>query len=113
MLNWMSDFAENEIEGSPENLASRQIMLGLGSIHTIKNAVSHLIYDLCAHPEYIPEIRQEVEETLLSSGKWDKPTLTKMRKLESLMTESQRMNPPQLRKSLGKVVYPRSVDISS
>ncbi|MCJ1405110.1 hypothetical protein MMC11_008336 [Xylographa trunciseda] len=96
MLSWMSDFATNEKEGSPDNLASRQIMLGLGSIHTIKNAVAHLIYDLCAHPEYIAEIREEIEEALLVSGKWDKPTLTKLRKLESLMTESQRMNPPQL-----------------
>lgn len=98
LLTWMSDFAANEMEADPENLAHRQIMIGLGSIHTIKNAISHLIYDLCAHPEYIAEMREEAEEVFLSGGKWDKPTLTKLRKIESLMTESQRMNPPQLRK---------------
>ncbi|KAL9122768.1 MAG: hypothetical protein Q9187_000685 [Circinaria calcarea] len=98
LLTWMSDFADNELEADPENLAHRQIMIGLGSIHTIKNATSHLIYDLCAHPEYIAEMREEVEELFLTGGQWDKPILTKLRKIESLMTESQRMNPPQLRK---------------
>ena len=116
----MSDFAANETEASPENLAHRQIMIGLGSIHTIKNAITHLMYDLCAHPEYIEEMRDEAEAVLLAGGKWDKPTLTKMRKIESLMTESQRLNPPQLRKfrRISRLLFaiqsdfPRSLTVS-
>ena len=96
LLTWMKDFAVTEEESAQANLAERQIMIGLGSIHTIKNAVAHLMYDLCAHPEYMGEMREEVENVFLAGGQWDKPTLTKLWKLESLMTESQRVNPPQL-----------------
>ena len=98
LMTYMSDTAVSAEERDLERLARRQLLLGIASIHTTKTALAHIVYDLCAHPEYIAEMREEVEKVMLDGGGWDKPTLSKMRKLESFMTESLRMNPPQLRK---------------
>lgn len=98
LMTYMSDIAVSAAERDLEKLARRQLLLGIASIHTVKTVLTHIFYDLCAHPEYIAELREEVEEIMLDGGRWDKPTLSKMRKVESFMTESLRMNPPQLRK---------------
>jgi cytochrome P450 len=92
----MSKSAANELEADPSKIAQHQNLLGLASNYTSKLALTNVFYDLCAHPEYTDELRQEVEECLLESGKWDMTTLAKMEKLESFMSESQRINPPNL-----------------
>jgi cytochrome P450 len=96
LLLWMVDSASTASERDPEKLAHRQLLLSLGSIHTTTMATAHAFYDLCAHPEYFAPLREEIEEVLTADGGWTKQTLTKMRKLESFMTESQRINPPSL-----------------
>ena len=84
----------NENEANPNKLAHRQLLLSLASIHTTGMATTHTLYDLAAHPEYIAEMREEIESTLIEDGGMTKQTLSKFRKLESLMKESQRLNPP-------------------
>jgi len=99
LLTWMSDFAADERQADPENLAHRQNMLGLGSIYTIRAALANIFYDLCAHPEFIPELQEEVEQVILEEGEWNKAALAKMWKIDSFLVESQRVNPPNLSKS--------------
>lgn len=94
VLKWMMGMAQNENEANPNKLAHRQLLLSLASIHTTGMATTHTLYDLVAHPEYIAEIREEIESTLIEDGGMTKQTLSKFRKLESLMKESQRLNPP-------------------
>ena len=98
VLKWMMGMAENANEANPAKLAHRQLLLSLASIHTTGMATTHTIYDLAANPQYIPEILQEVEEVLIQDGGWAKQTLNKFKKLESLMKESQRLNPPSYRR---------------
>lgn len=57
------------------------------------------LFDLIARPEYIEPLREEILEALDTDGGWKKTTLTKMRKLDSFMKESQRFNGPSLSKS--------------
>lgn len=47
------------------------------------------LYDLASRPEYIEPIREEIESIISEEG-WSKPSVMKMRKLESFMKESQR-----------------------
>ncbi|KAF4636933.1 hypothetical protein G7Y89_g1162 [Cudoniella acicularis] len=96
LLSWMADYAENVKEGEPDNLAKRQIALGIGSTHTIKHSMCQIFYDFCAYSKHMKEIREEIEEVLIESGKWDRSTLDKLWKLDSFMLESQRMGPPQI-----------------
>ncbi|KAI9880172.1 MAG: hypothetical protein M1830_004991 [Pleopsidium flavum] len=95
LLQWMMDGA-NESESKPDKLAHRQLLLTLASIHTTTMSVTHALYDLAAMPEYIQPLRAEIEQILKEDGDWQKNGLTKMRKLDSFLKESQRMNPPSL-----------------
>lgn len=97
LLQWMME-AANENDGQPHKLAHRQLLLSLASIHTTTMSAAHCLYDLCAHTEYFEPLREEAFEVMREDAGWKKTTLNKMRKLDSLLKESQRVNPPSLRK---------------
>ncbi|KAL3417887.1 hypothetical protein PVAG01_10897 [Phlyctema vagabunda] len=72
-----------------------QLNLSLAAIHTTSMALTHIIYDLCAHPEYIEDLREELASVLAADGnKLVKTSMTKLRKMDSFMKESQRLSPP-------------------
>lgn len=48
--------------------------------------------DLAAHPEYQNPLKEEIEAALLQSGGWNKHALAQMKKLDSVLRESLRMN---------------------
>ena len=52
---------------------------------------THALYNLAAHTEYIQPLREEVEGIIAEEG-WTKASLGKMRKLDSFLKESQRVN---------------------
>ncbi|GBF67140.1 ent-kaurene oxidase P450 [Trichophyton mentagrophytes] len=93
LLQWMMDGA-NEKESNPDMIAHIELLLTLASIHTSSMASSNVMYDLCAHPEYFEPLREEMLSARREDGGWRKTTLTKLRKLDSFLKESQRMNPP-------------------
>lgn len=64
-------------------------------------AAVHALYDMCANPEYIQELRDEAQEALLTDeGVWKFDTVRKLRKLDSFWKESLRFNQPDARKFL-------------
>jgi cytochrome P450 len=75
-------------------LASRIMLLNFASIHTSSFAITHALLDLVSSkPEYIDELRQEIQEVLKAhNGEWNKRALASMAKLDSTMRESQRLN---------------------
>ncbi|KAI1319567.1 cytochrome P450 [Xylariaceae sp. FL0255] len=95
LLQWMLDMG-NSVEGQPDKLAHRQLMLSLAGIHTTTMSTSHAIYDLCEHPEYFSPLRDELRQILDANGGWHRPIIPKFKKLDSFLKESQRMNPPAL-----------------
>jgi cytochrome P450 len=50
------------------------------------------LYDLAIRPEYLDELRKEAESAIQGHG-WTKAAMQKLRKLDSFMKESVRMNP--------------------
>ena len=52
---------------------------------------THALYHLAANPELLEPLRQEVEIVTNADG-WTKAAMGKMRKLDSLLRESQRIN---------------------
>ena len=107
MLQWMMD-AATEDEGKPEKLAHRQLVLTLGAIHTTTMAVTHALFDLCAYPEYLDTLREEVDNFYDTEQAWDKSDLTRMAKLDSFLKESQRFNPP----SIGEFMHEKTFTTS-
>ena len=61
-------------------------------------ATAHVIYDLCAMPQYIEDIRFEAQTALMKEGgEWNFSAIKKLRKLDSFLKESQRMNTASFR----------------
>jgi hypothetical protein len=72
-------------------------------------ALSQVVFDLAARPEYIKGLREEIKEVLAEDGydidgegftKLKKSSYTKLRKLDSFLKESQRLSPPGISLSL-------------
>jgi ent-kaurene oxidase len=99
VLKWMVDMAADATEADQDKLAERQLMISLASVHTTSMALAHVILDLAAHPEYIPEMKEEVERVLIEGGGISKNTPRNFEKLDSLVRESQRMSPPSFSRS--------------
>lgn len=90
LLQWMVDNAE----GRPKSVLSAiNLHVAFAAIHTSAVAVTHIIYDLCAMPEYVKPLRQEIQDVLAEESGLTKKGFLKMSKLDSFMRESQRFNP--------------------
>lgn len=102
LLGWMLDKGTPQ-ETSHSEMSGRMILLTLGSIHTTSMTVTNCIYDACEQPEWIPELQEELHETIRELGplgtgdhgaeQW----LAKLEKLDSFIKETQRIRPPLLR----------------
>ncbi|KAF2198556.1 cytochrome P450 monooxygenase [Delitschia confertaspora ATCC 74209] len=97
LLTWMLDNATGT-EADPTEMANRQLILTLASIHTTSLAVTHTLYDLCAHPEYFDPLREEIRNVFKDLDEKDllRDCIPQLQKLESFIMESQRFNPPIL-----------------
>lgn len=78
-------------------------------------ATTGAIFDLCAYPEYVPALRQEIEQVIAEDGydvgasgdkKLKKSSMPKLWKLDSFLKESQRFSPPGLVANLRVSVVP-------
>lgn len=96
LLQWMMEEAWCERDARAEKLVHRLLVLAMASVHTTSMACAQAFFDLCEHPEYVEPLREEILEAVRATGGWKKTTLTRMRKMDSFMRESQRLNPPSL-----------------
>lgn len=90
-IEWLLDAHKGKM--TLEQLADEQAFVSVASIHTSTATLTHLLYDIVAHSEYIPGLVEEITEALKEDGRWTKQNLAKLRKLDSFMKESQRLNP--------------------
>jgi cytochrome P450 len=76
-----------------------QMTLAAAGMHTTTASITHILYDLAAHPEYQKDLRAEVKEVLkANNGNFTKLSLGDLMKMDSFMKESQRMSSPDLSK---------------
>ncbi|RDL31105.1 uncharacterized protein BP5553_09894 [Venustampulla echinocandica] len=98
ILSWMIEIGKED-ETSPSDLAHLEVILSMVSIHALETNVVQTLYDLGAHPEYIQPLREEILQVIKENGpwmQWKKTAFVKLRLLDSLMKESQRLNPPNI-----------------
>ncbi|KAB8205322.1 cytochrome P450 [Aspergillus parasiticus] len=95
-LQWMMDLADNDLDRDPMNLAyGLMITMALAVVQTSTMLITHAMYDLMVHPEYLEPLREEIHETLRDG--WIRASLSDFgaqRRLDSFLRESQRLNPP-------------------
>ncbi|KAI1330696.1 cytochrome P450 [Xylariaceae sp. FL0255] len=84
---------ESGKDTDPASITARLLILNAAALHTSSMALTHAIFDLCARPEYVEPLRSEAREALMhSGGNWQLSTLQRLRRLDSFLKESQRMN---------------------
>ena len=78
-----------------ETVADTILAGSFAAIHTTTMTLTNVLYDLAAHPEYQEVLRKEIERISAEepSGQLRKKTMPKLRKLDSFIKESQRVNP--------------------
>ncbi|KAK7750955.1 hypothetical protein SLS62_007088 [Diatrype stigma] len=120
----MKLLVESGKDTDPDRLTARLLLLTAAALHTSSMAITHAVFDLCAMPEYIEPLRSEARAALAQdNGEWQFSTLKKLRRLDSFLKESQRVNqstflgfdrkvmsPIEL--SDGKTVLPRGATIA-
>nr|AFO69284.1 P450 monooxygenase [Periglandula ipomoeae] len=94
-LQWCMDLARTEDEAQPEALGHRTLgILSMAVVHTTAMATTHLLFDMSSDDDLKACLRQE-QENVLKQG-WTEITqqvMLDMKQLDSLMRESQRVNP--------------------
>lgn len=88
---------QKRADTSLKAVVDQQLFLTLASIHNTAGMLQSLLFDWIAHPEYHAEITAEINETLAefetSGSEWTLKRVARMRKLDSFMKESIRVNP--------------------
>ncbi|KAF7870566.1 hypothetical protein EAF04_004310 [Stromatinia cepivora] len=89
----MKLFLESGKDTDPDSITARLLLLTAAVLHTSSTALTHVISDLCAMPEYIEPLRFEAQTALAQdNGEWRFSTIKKLRRLDSFPKESQRVN---------------------
>ncbi|CAG7951773.1 unnamed protein product [Penicillium nalgiovense] len=94
-LDWYRETAEVR-NNLTFDQSCAQVGLALAAIHTTSNLLTNVIYDLAAYPEYIQPLRDEIRAVAAEDGVLKKTSLLKLKLMDSVMKESQRMNPLSL-----------------
>lgn len=91
-MQWMEELSE----GKPYDAARAQLGLSMAAIHTTTDMLTQVIYDLCQHPELIQPLREEAIAVLQGEGGWKRTALYKLKLMDSVLKETQRLKPPSL-----------------
>ncbi|KAJ3488342.1 hypothetical protein NLI96_g2932 [Meripilus lineatus] len=87
---WIIDEAV-ERKQNVEEIVRRLLFFNFAAIHTSSNSFTHALYHLAANPEYMKPLRDEAEAVIKEEG-WTKAGMRKLRRLDSFMKESLRLN---------------------
>ncbi|EJD07461.1 cytochrome P450 [Fomitiporia mediterranea MF3/22] len=89
MISWLIDEAPKN--RNIRDLTMRILHINFAAIHSSSSSFTHALFHLAAEPQYIPPLREEIEQVIKEEG-WSKVAMTKLWKLDSFMKESQRIN---------------------
>lgn len=95
LLKWMVENA-NPHQKNLHSLVSTQLAVTVAAVYTSSQVTSHLLVFLAQNPQYIPELREEVENSTNNINNIDP---NKLHKMEACLSETLRLNPPLTSKS--------------
>jgi cytochrome P450 len=96
-LDWYEQLSKSS--GRPVNVSNGQIALSMAAIHTTSNLLTNVMYDLAAYPEYIQPLRDEILAVIAEDGCLKKSSLLKLKLMDSVMKETQRVHPVSMGES--------------
>lgn len=83
-------------EADETSLINKLMMLYVSATSTSTLALSNAVIDLCAMPDYIKPLRDEIKQCSQDGTALSIPAMKKMAKLDSFLKESHRVNQPGL-----------------
>nr|AWM98774.1 steroid 11-alpha-hydroxylase [Aspergillus ochraceus] len=87
-MEWMEQCAK----GRPYDAGAAQLSFSLAAIHTTSDMITQVLYDLCGKDELVEALREEARTVIQADG-WQKTTLYKLKLMDSMLKESQRLKP--------------------
>ncbi|KAK2616576.1 hypothetical protein QQS21_000399 [Conoideocrella luteorostrata] len=108
MIQWFIDNSNGKSHDMAFQ-ANEHIVVNVAAIHTTGGQLAHTLYDLARFPQYIPMLREEMEQVLAEeggTGVLTKQTLFKLKKMDSFLREVQRVSPPSMVSTNRKVLKP-------
>ncbi|KAL5041778.1 cytochrome P450 [Aspergillus fruticulosus] len=97
MVDWNMKNSPAPLRANVAYQAMQQLQVSFAAIHTTTKLLTNIIFELASRPEYIQPLRTEIESCWSSvngTAGWSKSALSRLHKLDSFMTETQRHNPP-------------------
>ncbi|OAA63267.1 ent-kaurene oxidase [Niveomyces insectorum RCEF 264] len=94
-LQWMLDKTDAEGITDVAELTNMQLLLTMAAIHTMTLTTSFILHDMVACPDVVEACRREIRDVLAASpdGSMSTHALFNMKLVDSVMRESQRLNP--------------------
>lgn len=89
-VQWLSESGKGQ-DAEPVAIVMKILFLIVAAMHTSAITAIHALYDLCAHPESMEELRQEAIQEIGTNG-WTNSSLLRLRRMESFLKESGRTN---------------------
>lgn len=100
LVDWMLENGNPEETSVPE-MANRQLAMTLASIHTTSTNTANFLFELCAHPEWFPVLREEIDEVSKQVGNGSEVDIRlwhpRLERMDSFLLECFRVHPPILR----------------
>ncbi|KAL3447881.1 cytochrome P450 [Aspergillus insuetus] len=90
-MQWMEDCAK----GQRYDPAVAQISFSIAAIHTTSDMLTQVLLDICSMPELINALREEIVTVVQEEG-WKKTTFYKLKLMDSVLKESQRLKPTSI-----------------
>ncbi|ESK87975.1 cytochrome p450 [Moniliophthora roreri MCA 2997] len=88
-LTWLMEEASSPERRTVHDLVMRVLTINFAAIHTTTMTFSLSLFYLAAYPQYVAELREEVESIINEHG-WTKAAMQQMRKLDSFLKEATR-----------------------
>ena len=96
ILQWLMDsYKEHEFDVS--FLTNQVLFVAIASTRSTTASIVNSLFDLIAFSQYQQPIRHEIFNALMESGGWNLSAVQRMKKLDSFIKESQRLNHHLLR----------------
>ncbi|KAI1080681.1 ent-kaurene oxidase [Whalleya microplaca] len=90
---WMLDALPEDQKRNYYIQGQIQLLLSAASIHTTSNLITDCVYDLALHQDMQEILREEAYDVLSGDEGWErKETMTKLKKMDSFIKESQRLS---------------------
>lgn len=91
-VEWLRDDASDSKDRNDPHLhAIVQLIIGALSVNTTSQLITNSIFNLATWPEYVPILKQEIDDTLREAGgQWTMESMAQLQKLDSFIKETLR-----------------------